>query len=87
MQIERLELEPTLTGYSEIVLVTQWNRGGRRILKDDHFLPSLWPLVLGRVNRIMRAVGSDGALGVLDGRPEVLYYFVRQAPVIFQQAR
>jgi hypothetical protein len=82
MQIELLELEPTLKGSSEIALVTQWNRGGRRILKDDNFLPSLWPLVLGRVNRIMCV--SDGALSV-DGRPEVLYYFLRQGPVLFQQ--
>jgi hypothetical protein len=84
MQIERLELEPTLKGCCEIALVTQWNRGGRRILKDDHFLLSLWPLVLGRINRIM-CVLSDGALPV-DGRPEeVLYYFLRQGPVLFQQ--
>jgi Ran GTPase-activating protein (RanGAP) involved in mRNA processing and transport len=80
--IEQVDMDHHLLPVSaEIAWIARLNKGGRRVLLDSGFPLSLWPLVLERVN----CLEFGGTYHPYIGRAEILFYFVRYGPLLFEQ--
>ena len=85
--LEEVDIESRLTYQQEILWLTRCNQGGRRLLVKQDVPRSWWPLVLARINGL-EFLGSSSCEPGEDHktvRVQVLYYFLRNGPVLLEQ--